>query len=1067
MKVNKLYRLSILFFLLGAFQVTSQSDIFAAESVSAPLQQITVTGVVSDNTGITIPGANVMVRGTTFGAVTDVDGRYSINVPNAEAVLVYTYIGYVTQEIVVGIQTTINVTLMEDAQELDELIVVGYGTMRRSDLTGAVARVNMEEQESLANVTISQALSGASPGINIQPTGLAGQDPVISIRGQNSFTGSQDPLIVLDGIIYYGAISDINVSDVETIDILKDASAAAVYGSRSANGVIIITTKKGKEGKPRINFNMYYGQQWMTNNPMRVMNAEEYTMRLVDFVYQEELYKWYATSPTNDAGRPARPDLSSRQAVIDATGPYMRGEEPANYLAGKEIDWVDKVINKSATIQSYNISFSGRADRFNYFASASYLAEEGVLKFDYFKRYTIHANVDSKITDWLSIGLNTTYSNRDNSGMNANMEFARVASPLANDDTDLPVEERAMYLIGENYMRHPLEREGVQNREIRDNIFFVTSARLTLPWVPGLSYDIKYANNFSVRQDDRFYPAFVHDGLSQNGTAERRPQFARGWVLDNIISYLQSYGDHSVNATLLYSRDKRYGTSYTFRSQRFENPVLGFENMSMGSLYGSADPSAYLETSVAYMGRLNYTYKNRYMITGTVRRDGSSTFSPNHKWAVFPSISVGWVLSDEAFMSDLDWLYTKLRVSYGLNGNPGAGRYSSLARAAYDYYQWGSTMTLAVYPDRGNMGNLDLRWEKTSSFNVGVDFALYRRVNGSIEVYDADTKDVIVQRTLPRSSGFTGIRTNLGGVNNKGIEIGLNTINLQNTEIKWRSGFSFSLNRNKITDLYGDGTKRDLGNEWFIGEPIGAIWDYEKNGIWQEEDLFEGRIGPNGSILKGNVYPGHYRLTDISGGEDADGRELPPDGVINANDDRKIIGYRVPNYRFSITNTFNYKNWGLFVMINSVQGGKSGGMQYYMQNVYRNVNVQDRADDVRRINQSAIRPYWTPENRVNNATGVNNVPATPIGGIYEDRSFVRLQDVSLTYNFNRQQLSSMGGFIDQLQIFVSGRNLYTWTKFPGWDPEIFYFRQTGGNRDTQNEHNIAMRNVTAGVKITF
>jgi len=377
----KIYNVSILFIFFCIYQLTVNTIHAETKDADAvTLQQRIVTGTVVDNAGVSLPGVSVLLKGTGIGVVTDINGKYSISVPD-NAVLVFSFVGYNTVEQAVGNQTIVNVTLIEQTKELDEVIVVGYGTMRKSDLTGAVARVSMEEKATLANITISQALSGASPGISITPNGRAGQSPGIKIRGQSSFTGNQDPLIVLDGVIYYGDLSEINVNDVETIDVLKDASAAAVYGSRSANGVIIITTKKGKEGKPRVSFNMFYGPQWITNNPMKVMNGEQYAIRMLDYYYQESLYAWYEKGPTSDTdqgGKPVRADATDRNIVASR---LVRAEERDNYLAGKEVDWVKKVL-QPASIGSYNLSFSGRNDRLSYFASASYNNEIGVMTFE-------------------------------------------------------------------------------------------------------------------------------------------------------------------------------------------------------------------------------------------------------------------------------------------------------------------------------------------------------------------------------------------------------------------------------------------------------------------------------------------------------------------------------------------------------------------------------------------------------------------------------------------------------------------------------------------------------------
>jgi len=1058
----KFFKLSVLIILFTLFQVTAKAANPDTKKNETAVMQIRVTGTVVDAEGVPLPGVTVLVKELQQGTVTDTDGKYTINVRGEYTVLTFSFIGYLSQDITVGNQTIIDVTMSEDSQQLDEVVVVGYGTMRKSDLTGAVVRVNMEEKEALANVTISQALSGAAPGISIVGTsGRAGADPSINIRGQNSFSGSQSPLVVLDGAIFYGSIADINVNDVESIDVLKDASAAAVYGSRSANGVILITTKKGKEGKPRVSFNSFYGWQWITNTNKRMMDGMEYAARLTDFDWQDALYAWYKTGPTSEAGRPARPDITDRNVL--SGNKWLKGEEGQNIRDNNETDWRKIITNEAAPMQNYNLSFSGRTDRFNYFVSASYLDETGIQKFDFSRRVSFRINMDSKITDWLTLGINTTYSNRNSAGDRVALmdTYIRSASPWANNDSHLPPEQRKMVLIGENYMRHPLEAEGMWMHNESNQFFVVANAKVSIPWVQGLTYDFKYSQRVNNSENDRFYPAWTFEGNGRNGRAERRPSYGGDWLVDNIISYLRTFGDHSWNATLLYTRDYRYSRRFYMQAYNFENPVMGFNSMQMGAEITTSDAEVWMESRVGYMGRLNYTYKNRYMFTGTVRRDGSSTFPAGNKWATLPSVSLGWVLSDESFMSDFSsWLYSKIRLSYGVNGNPGAGRYSSLSRVGTGYYEWGSTLVVAAWPDRGGMGNAQLMWEKSTQTNLGIDFGLFKRVTGSIEMYTGTTTDVIVDRTMPWMSGFTQIKSNLGELQNKGLEISLNTINLQQTAIKWRSGASFFMNRNKILDIYGDGTQGDVGNGWFIGHSIGAIYDLERNGIWQEEDLFEGRIGPNGTVLK-NWYPGHWKFTD--GGVDANLNPIDPDGVISAAGDRKIIGYREANFRWTLSNTFNYKQWGLFVMFNSVMGG--GNKNWNMHGCYESVNVQSRADDVRRMNQQGTRPYWTPFNRVNNTSGVFNEQPTFGDDIYESKQFVRLQDISLTYSFNRNQLSKMGGVFEQLQLYASGRNLYTWTKWPDWDPEV-QFRQYSNNSNL-NRTNFNMRNITVGLRLTF
>lgn len=1000
-------------------------------SIADPQQQ-TVSGTVTDaSTGEAMPGVNVLVKGTATGNLTDINGKYSLPVTDRNVTLVFSFIGYNSVEQSVAGRAVVDVALQPSTEALDEVIVVGYGVQKKSDLTGSVTRVSMDEKASLANINLSQALSGASAGVNVQGTGSAGGEPSLSIRGQTSLSASDQPLIVLDGIIYNGSINNINVSDIESIDILKDASAAAVYGSRSANGVMLITTKKGKSEKPVISFNMYYGYQDMTNNPMRVMNAEEYAVRLVDYYYQQDLYSWYKTKPTSAAGKPVRPDVTNREIVAAR---LRTQEERDNYLAGNEIDWVDEVT-RTAPIQNYNLSMSGKSQKSNYYISASYTDEKGILKNDDFGRLTLHSNVESNVTDWLTVGFNSTYSYRDYSGLSASLGEARECSPLANNKIGLP--DYDMYLTGEAYMEYPLVDTYATNEDIRNDLFMVGNAKITVPWVKGLTYDFNYSNRFYARKENTFYPVTHPDGAGLKGQAIKNPQEERNWIFNNIITYFRTFGDHQVNGTLLFSREGRTGESTTATVQGFENEVLGYDNLGLGTIVAAAS-TAWEESSISYMARLNYTYKNRYMITGTVRRDGFSGFGPNNKFASFPSVSLGWVLTDEPFLNNVKGLYLKLRTSYGENGNQGIGRYSSFSRMGTNAYAYGGTTAVAVYPS--SLGNADLGWETTASLNVGVDFGFFdRRISGSVELYKSKTSDVLVSRALPTTTGYSSVWTNIGAIDNKGVEFELNTINLTG-ELGWETNFVFSLNRDKISKLYGDENDKDVGNAWFVGEPISSIYDYEMaGGMWTEEELY------NGQTLA-NWYPGQFKYVDQNG-----------DGVIEPTTDRKIVGYRTPSYRFSINNTFTYKNFSLSFFLNSVQGGN----KYYRYDNAAVTNVAWRSDDVLRLNASAVRPYWTPDNGVDNATGVYNSPAVS-SGIWQSRSFVRLQDVSLGYTFGPEILKKLK--VQACQVYIASKNPYTWTNFSGWDPEVVGWNATDGNTGTNSP---LMRNITAGFRVTF
>jgi len=1004
------------------------------ESSKSTQQKKTITGKVTDSKGESLPGVTVVVKGTTIGITTDFDGSYSLEIPNDAEILSFSFVGMKTQEFALAGKTQINVVLEEENVGIEEVVAIGYGVQKKSDLTGSVDRVSIGGEAAQSNTNLLQALSGASAGVNIQGAGLSGSEPSLSIRGQTSLSASDRPLIVRDGIIFNGEISDINISDVESVDILKDASSAAVYGSRSANGVILITTKRGKSEKPSISFNMSYGYQDMTNSPMRVMNGDEYAERLVDYYYQQDLYSWYQTHPTSATGKPVRPDVTDRDIVAS----YLRTEEERdNYLAGNEIDWVDEVT-RLAPIQNYNISFSGKTKSSSYFVSASYTNDEGIQLNDEFSRITLNSNVESKVTDWFKLGIITSYSYRDYSGIEASLASARTASPLANNKIGSPNYD--MYLTGETYMRYPLNNLYVQNSDIRNNLFLVGKGTITVPWVKGLTYELNYSNNYSTRNNRTFYPATTPEGASNDGQALKNPSEERSSIVNNIVTYLRTIGDHNINATLLFSRENRHASSELIDAEGFENPVLGYNNVGLGTII-TASSTAWEENSLSYMARLNYSYKNRYLLTGTIRRDGYSGFGENRKFANFPSLSLGWVVSEEPFLQDWESTYLKLRASYGKNGNQGIGRYSSFSRVATDAYVYGPTTSIAVYP--GTLGNANLGWEATSSYNLGIDYAFFRhRISGTIDAYLAETNDVLVQRALPSSTGYPNIWANIGGIKNKGVEIQLNTVNIEG-KLSWKSSFVFSLNRDKISKLYGDSNDNDIGNSWFVGEPISAIYDYEMaGGLWTEQELYENKT------LDG-WYPGQFKYVDQN-----------DDDVINEAD-RTIIGYAAPNYRFSINNEFSYKNFSFSFLLNSIQGGNG----YYMADNSSVTNVSWRADDVYRMNGSAVRHYWTPDNGVDNATGAYNAPAVT-SGIYESRSFVRLQDISLVYNFNAKLLKTLS--LDNCSFFVSGKNLYTWTKWSGWDPEIGTSNaDLTSAEESRPDNTPMMRSVTAGFRITF
>jgi TonB-dependent starch-binding outer membrane protein SusC len=988
--------------------------------------QETISGTVRDSqSGELLPGVNIVVEGTTIGTSTNTDGEYELSVPGSDVVLVFSYIGYSTQRITIGDQQVIDVRLQLDLAGMDEVVVVGYGSQQRRDLTGSIRSVNLEDMPPSANTDFMQSLRGYAAGLNITGGGgVAGDVPSFEIRGPTTLSASTQPLIVLDGVVFQGSINDINVNDIERVDVLQDASAAAVYGARASNGVLLITTKTGRGDRPNLRVSSFAGFQTHSNHPVRMMNAEEYATRLVDYNWMQSLYSWYGSNPTgpqDNGGRPERPDITNPQVI---TGLLKSQMEVENYLAGNEVDWYD-IVTRRAAIQNYDISLSGAGENYNYFISGSHTDQEGVLVNDRFARNTLRTRVQTNVTDWLRFGVNSSYSIRDHSGERATLQYARNATPLANvynEDGSLPIEYNSEML-----MRHPLRNTLVDNEDYSRNFNITGNLNVEIPVVTGLSYDFTYSHTSLGRENNTFIPSHVFEGRGTRGSATLNSNEETNWLVNNIINYNNDLTeDHSVDVTLLHTHEHRKGDFSTASATRFDNQLLGFNNLGFGE-ESTISNGAWDETTLAYMGRVNYGFKRRYLLTATIRRDGYSGFGPDNKYATFRSMSAAWIATDEAFMDPVSsWMdLLKLRLSVGENGNQGIGRYSSLARMNMSKYVYGGSEAVGVIPS--TLGNASLGWETTTQYNIGIDYALLgHRISGSIDVYTSQTDDVLVNRSLPGATGYTSVWTNIGGVANKGIELELSTVNVE-SRLRWESRFIFSLNRDEITDLYGDG-RDDLGNSWFIGQPISAIYDYERSGgVWTEEELYSGQIHQG-------FYPGQFRLRDFNG-----------DGRISPDEDRTIVGYATPNYRFSIGNTLSYRNFNLSFLLNSIQGGNG----YFIQSNRQFLEATSAFDYANRMNQPAIRQNWIPGSGVDNAPAVYNYP-TYESGNYQDRSFIRLEDVTLSYTFSSDILNVVG--VRGLQVYINGKNLYTWTKWEGYDPEIANFQTpmmrviTGGFR---------------------
>ncbi|MFC4222064.1 SusC/RagA family TonB-linked outer membrane protein, partial [Flagellimonas marina] len=879
------------------------------------------------------------------------------------------------------------VRLKESSSQLDEVVVVGYGTSTKRDLTGAVASINLEDANIAPNTNVLQAIQGRVPGINIGAVSAAGQAPSLSIRGQNSLSASNDPLLVVDGIIYPGSLNDFSAADIDKVDFLKDASAAAVYGSRAANGVVLITTKigKGEAGKPNITFNTYGGVQ-EAGNLLDLMNGTQYTQKVIDW--------GQATGQSIDESN-----------VAD----FLQDNEIDNFNNGREVDWYDQLLS-TAAIQNYELGISGTTGKTNYYMSGTFTNQEGVRKGDDFQRTTVRVNLSNDITDWLTIGINSAYTHSDFSGQTVAFGNSVLSSPYATIfQVDNPDEYETFpqtdQLLANPFL--PLLNDDVDKS---DNLFAVFNVGLNLP-IDGLTYKFNYSRNLLFDRESRFQSR-DRAGLENNGIATKFNSLTDSWLINNILDYSTTINKvHRVGATMVYTRDFQEYEETEVESIGFDAKILGFNAVELGEVQTAAS-GANDQSNEGFMTRVNYAYDNKYLFTGTFRRDGFSGFAVNKKFANFFSASLGWVISEESFMSDLDWLsFLKLRLSYGENGNQGLGSYGSLAQVANSQYVFGDGSGTFSGQFVSTIANPNLEWETTRSTNLGVNFNLFKgRFSGDLDFYVSTTDNLIVNRSLSAYTGFTSTLTNLGEIQNKGVELYLNSVNIEKEDFIWETGFTFSLNRNEIVSLYGedvdgDGIEDDDINEgWFIGESIDAIFDLQLDGVYQIGD----------TDIPNRYREGDFRIIDAN-----------EDGEISA-DDRVIVGNELPNYRFGITNSLKYKDFTLTAFINSVQGGNGW---YMADNRALNPNTFFPG----RANMVNI-PYWTPDNPTNEFPRIDYRPRNQ-HLFLQDRSFVRLQDVTISYDFSNYSFVN-NLKIEKLRVYASGKNLATWTNWTGYDPEL-------------------------------
>ena len=993
------------------------------------LQQKQISGTVADESGSPLPGVSVVVKGTTQGTLTDISGRYSLqNVPE-NSILVFSFIGMATQEVPAS-GPTVDVTMKEEAVGLDEVIVIGYGTAKRADLTGSVIRVNAEDFQTKPMAQVSDMLAGTVAGFYaVQSTSAAGGSSM-EIRGPTSLSAGTNPLIVLDGVIFNGSMRDINPNDIQSVDILKDASSAAIFGSKAASGVVLITTTKGISGKPIINFSTKIGLTEPASH-YRPLSPEAYLKFRGDYFRTQSYFsreRYYYTNP-NDL--PSEVSLEewrsySPTSVNDNTVEYVNRlqlyeDETQQYLAGTPTDYYGMVMVQGMT-QDYDLSVRGGTDNASYYWSLGYVDNEGIIKGDMFSAIRSRLNVDFKITDWLKVGANTQFADRDESSTPGNLNRTYRISPWSDPTYNPPLTAQADYGFRLNRTtEHPLMEYYYTDRTRKViSLFSSIYGEITLPL--GITYRLSFQPRYSFLKDYNFYGDHHTLGYADHtgGYATRLESTTFEWMMDNLVKWNREIGIHNFDVTLLYNTERLRGWETDINNQAFSpNLQLGYSGMQFGNnpMMGTNDTES---TGDALMARLNYTLLGKYLLTASIRRDGYSAFGQENPRATFPALAFAWKLSDENFYNLELINRMKLRISWGVNGNRDIGAYSALANLGSNLWYNGSAVEVGVY--NSTLSNSLLRWERTQSINFGIDIGLMNdRIDLSADYYDMKTTDLLMQRTLPAITGFASIMSNLGELGNKGFEATLNTINITNTSITWKSNLVFSLNRNKIIKLFGNvgdytllgeernGELPDYSNQWFPGQPIDVIWNYELLGIWQEEDseaaaVFGTRIGD-------------YKATDVNG-----------DGKYTDLQDKKFIGYSRPRYRLGFRNDLTFlKNFTASVFIRADLG-----------HLGQFTPIFQGSSEFDRFSMGA-KPYdyWMPENRNNEYPRLDaNIGRSAFGGgvnVYKSRSFVRIQDVSLSYALPVTLAQRLK--LQNLSSFFSIRNLYSFDKWPGWDPE--------------------------------
>ncbi len=988
-----------------------------------------VSGVVKDEKGEPIIGANVIEKGTTNGMITDADGKFVIWLP-VKSVLQISYIGYVSQEIRVTNKNTLDVIMKEDTKILDEVVVVGYGTMKKSDLTGSISSIKAEELEKMPMTSLDQGIQGRAAGVQVTSSnGAPGGVVSIHIRGGNSLKSSNEPLYVIDGFPVSGGeaaggyssslatnpLATINPSDIESIEILKDASSASIYGSRGSNGVILITTKRGKAGKPKVTYDGYVGVQNIANK-LDMMTAEEYAT--------------FANEAATNSG-----------SAIIYGGSDSQWKAPSEYHNGG-IDWQDMIF-RSAMMHNHQISIVGGAsDKTTFAVSGNYYGQDGIIINSDLKRGSLRSNIDSQVSSWIKMGLsftatrtktNYTTSEGDGGGSSAGVVNGALSyvptMPMYNNDgsyTTLSTAPNTLS-IGNPYATALLTKDLSSIDRVLANAYVKFDFGR---YLKGLAFEIKGGTDYSDALREGYRPSTTYAGQSTGGSASKATRSFVSYLNENLLTYQNQFGKHKVDFVGGLTLQSFLTKTTQSQASGFLNDLLEDNNMESASNTPTTSSGKSKSTQASWLGRINYNYAERYLLTLTARADGSSKFGKNNKWGFFPSIAGAWRISEESFMQKQKTLSNlKLRASYGLTGNQDISSYSSIASLNTYNYTIGDAKSIGFAPSK--IPNYDLKWETTSTIDVGADFGfLKNRLNLTIDYYYKRTWNMLMDATIPSTSGFGSILSNVGKMQNKGLEVSLSYDLISSSKkdgFNWNTSLMYASNRNKVLDLAGTtpgytatlSSHQKISGSWLEeGYPVGIWYDYAYDGVYQIQDQLDETIvnSAGESVLK---YPKAQKSDGLGSPKFKD---VNQDGKITS-DDRMVIGDPNPDFIFSWTNNFTYKNFDLSIFLNGSYG-----------NDIINLQRGEIATCTTQANQRrAILDHWSTSNPTSNtpkATLTIHPYLLQSDYLIEDGSYVRLKNITLGYRFNLHKV------IESVRVYASAQNLFTITGYSGFDPEV-------------------------------